>query len=317
MYVIDCPGGLLRWFNRSRRHPGGPNPGAYRQSGEPTTIRKEGDPSVNTNLIAQPKVVSRAEWLSARKQLLAGEKLLTHQRDEIDRQRRELPWVKVEKDYLFDGPGGRESLADLFAGRSQLIVSHFMFGPGWKEGCVGCSFRSDHIEGARTHLEHHDVSLVTISRAPLPEIQAFKERMGWRFKWLSSYSSDFNYDYGVSFTKEEVASGKVNYNYQLRDFVVEELSGISVFHKNAEDEIFHTYSTYARGDEMLATTYMYLDLTPKGRNENGPHFSLGDWVRHHDRYDATGFVNAGGRFVASPTQEPSCKCEGESDGVGR
>jgi predicted dithiol-disulfide oxidoreductase (DUF899 family) len=315
MYVIDCPGDLRRWFDRSCRHAGGANPGAYRQSDEPTTIRKEGDPPMNTNLIAHSKVVSRAEWLSARKRLLAAEKLLTRQRDEIDRQRRELPWVKVEKTYLFDGPGGRESLADLFAGRSQLIVSHFMFGPGWKEGCVGCSFRSDLVDGALTHLEHHDVSLVTISRAPIPEIQAFKQRMGWRFKWLSSYGSDFNYDYGVSFTKEEVASGKVNYNFQLRDSVSEEAAGISIFYKNAQDEIFHTYSTYGRGDEMLDTTYMYLDLTPKGRNETGPHHNLGDWVRHHDRYDAAGFVDAGGRFVARPPQEPSCKCEGESDGV--
>jgi predicted dithiol-disulfide oxidoreductase (DUF899 family) len=316
MYVIDCPDGLRR-FDRNCRHTGGANPGAYRQPGEPTTIRKEGDPFMNTNLNAHSNVVSRAEWLSARKELLAAEKLLTRQRDEIDRRRRELPWVKVEKDYLFDGPGGRKSLADLFEGRSQLIVSHFMFGPDWKEGCAGCSFRSDHVEGALTHLEHHDVSLATISRAPLPEIQAFQERMGWRFKWLSSYSSDFNYDYGVSFTKEEIASGKVHYNYQLRDFVIEEASGISVFYKNAQDEIFHTYSTYGRGDEMLDTTYMYLDLTPKGRNETGPRYNLGDWVRHHDRYDAAGFVNAGGRFVASPFQEPSCKCEGESDGVGR
>jgi predicted dithiol-disulfide oxidoreductase (DUF899 family) len=309
MYVIDCPDGLRRWFNRNRRRAGCPNPGTHRQFGEPTTIRKEGDPSMNTNL--NSKIVSRAEWLSARQQLLTAEKLLTRQRDEIDRQRRELPWVKVEKTYLFDGPGGQASLADLFAGRSQLIVSHFMFGPGWKEGCVGCSFRSDHVEGALTHLEHHDVSLVTISRAPLPEIQAFQQRMGWRFRWLSSYKSDFNYDYGVSFTKEEIASGKVNYNYQLCDFVSEEGSGLSMFYKNENDEIFHTYSTYGRGDEMVDTTYMYLDLTPKGRNETGPRRNLGDWVRHHDRYDAAGFVDAGGRFVARPL----CPCEGESDGV--
>jgi predicted dithiol-disulfide oxidoreductase (DUF899 family) len=260
---------------------------------------------MNTN------VVSREEWLSARKELLTREKLLTRQRDEIDRERRELPWVKVEKAYLFDGPSGQESLADLFAGRSQLIVSHFMFGPGWKEGCVGCSFRSDHVDGALTHLEHHDVSFVTISRAPLPEIQAFQRRMGWRFKWLSSHGSDFNFDYGVSFTKEEMTSGKVNYNYQLRDYVSEEGSGLSVFYKNDQDEVFHTYSTYGRGDEMVDTTYMYLDLTPKGRNETGPRGNLGDWVRHHDRYDAAGFVDAGGRFVA----RPSCPCEGESDGA--
>jgi predicted dithiol-disulfide oxidoreductase (DUF899 family) len=260
---------------------------------------------MNTN------VVSQEEWLSACKELLTREKLLTRQRDEIDRQRRELPWVKVEKAYPFDGPSGQESLADLFAGRSQLIVSHFMFGPGWKEGCVGCSFRSDHVDGALTHLDHHDVSFVTISRAPLPEIKAFQKRMGWRFKWLSSYGSDFNFDYGVSFTKEEMTSGKVNYNYQLRDYVSEEGSGLSVFYKNDQDEVFHTYSTYGRGDEMVDTTYMYLDLTPKGRNETGPRGNLGDWVRHHDGYDAAGFVDAGGRFVA----RPSCPCEGESNGV--
>jgi predicted dithiol-disulfide oxidoreductase (DUF899 family) len=266
---------------------------------------------MNTNLNAQSRVVPKAEWLSARKQLLAREKLLTRQRDEIDRQRRELPWVKVEKTYLFDGPSGRETLGDLFAGRSQLIVSHFMFGVGWKEGCVGCSFRSDHVDGALAHLEHHDVSFATISRAPLTEIQAFKDRMGWRFKWLSSHGSDFNYDYGVSFTKEEIATGKVNYNYQLRDFVSDEAGGISVFYKNEKEEIFHTYSTYGRGDEMLDTTYMYLDLTPNGRNETGPHHNLGDWVRHHDRYDAAGFVDAGGRFVARPAAEPGCNCEQE------
>jgi predicted dithiol-disulfide oxidoreductase (DUF899 family) len=263
-----------------------------------------------TRQIEHPKVVSRAEWLAARKELLVKEKQLTRQRDEVDRQRRELPWVKVDKEYFFHGPNGRETLADLFADRSQLIVSHFMFGPGWKEGCVGCSFRSDHVEGALTHLEHHDVSLVTISRAPLSEIEVFKKRMGWRFKWLSSYGSDFNYDYQVSFANEEIATGKVNYNYQLRDFVSEEMSGLSAFYKSA-GEIFHTYSTYGRGDEMVDTTYMYLDLTPKGRNETGPHYNLGDWVRHHDRYGAAGVVDAGGRFVAAPLTESSCGCDHE------
>src|ERR1700744_5346757 len=155
------------------------------------------------NLTERSNVVSRAEWLSARKELLVKEKQLTRQRDEIDRQRRALPWIKVEKSYTFNGPDGQQTLANLFDGRSQLIVSHFMFGPGWKEGCVGCSFRSDHVDGALGHLEHHDVSLVTIPRAPLAEIEAFKKRMGWRFQWLSSYDSDFNYDYHVSFTKEE------------------------------------------------------------------------------------------------------------------
>jgi predicted dithiol-disulfide oxidoreductase (DUF899 family) len=261
-----------------------------------------------TNLVEHPKVVSQAEWLAARKELLAREKQLTHHRDEIAYQRRELPWVKVEKNYLFDGPDGQQSLANLFEGRSQLIVSHFMFGPGWKEGCVGCSFRSDHVEGALVHLEHHDVSLVTISRAPIAEIEAFRQRMGWRFKWLSSYNSEFNYDYHVSFTKEEVATGKVNYNYQIRDFVSEEMSGLSVFYKGEPGEIFHTYSTYGRGDEMVDATYMYLDLTPKGRNETGPHYNLGDWVRHHDRYGAAGFVDRGGRFVSAQAPESSCGC---------
>jgi predicted dithiol-disulfide oxidoreductase (DUF899 family) len=236
------------------------------------------------NSIERPKVVSQAEWLSARTQLLVNEKQLTRQRDELDRQRRALPWVKVEKSYVFDGPDGPETLADLFQNRTQLIVSHFMFGPGWKEGCVGCSFRSDHVDGALAHLEHHDVSFVTISRAPFAEIQAFKKRMGWGFRWLSSNGSDFNYDYHVSFKKD--AAGNVFYNYETTAFSGEEGAGISVFYKDEVGQIFHTYSTYGRGDEMLDTTYMYLDLTPKGRNEPGPRHNLGDWVRHHDRYDA-------------------------------
>jgi predicted dithiol-disulfide oxidoreductase (DUF899 family) len=262
-----------------------------------------------TSQIEHPNVVSRGEWLAARKELLVKEKQLTRQRDEVDRQRRELPWVRVEKDYFFDGPQGQRSLTDLFEDRSQLIVSHFMFGPGWKEGCVGCSFRSDHVDGALVHLQHHDVSFVTVSRAPLVEIEAFRKRMGWRFPWLSSFGSDFNYDYQVSFKKEEIATGRVTYNYEVRDFVSEEASGLSVFHRSPAGEIFHTYSTFGRGDEMVDTTYMYLDLTPKGRNENGPHHNLGDWVRHHDRYDAAGFVDAGGRFVADPSAEPECGCE--------
>jgi predicted dithiol-disulfide oxidoreductase (DUF899 family) len=259
--------------------------------------------------IEQAKIVSRAEWLVARKELLAREKELTRERDKVDRRRRELPWVRVEKNYTFDGPDGKQTLADLFGGRTQLIVSHFMFGPGWKEGCVGCSFRSDHVDGTLTHLEHHDVSLITISRAPLAEIEAFKARMGWNFKWLSSYGSDFNYDYDVSFTPDAIATGKVYYNYESRDFLSEELSGISVFYRDATGNIFHTYSTYGRGDELVVTTYMYLDLTPKGRNETGPRHNLTDWVRHHDRYDADGFVDTRGRYVASEQTDPSCRCE--------
>ncbi len=255
------------------------------------------------------KVVSAGEWLAARREFLAREKELTRARDAVDAARRALPWVKVEKEYVFDTAEGKRTLAELFDGRSQLIVQHFMFGPGWKEGCVGCSFKSDHVDGALAHLEAHDVTLVTVSRAPLAEIAPFRERMGWRFRWVSSYGSDFNYDFHVSFTAEEAAAGSVDYNYSKQPFLIEEGSGISVFYRDGDGAVYHTYSTFGRGDELVDTTYMYLDLTPLGRNETGPHFNLGDWVRHHDRYDAAGFVNAGGRFVA---ETPGCGC-GERD----
>ena len=243
------------------------------------------------------KVVSRQEWIAARKALLTKEKESTRLRDQLSAERRRLPWVKVEKQYVFDGPDGKETLADLFDGRSQLFVKHFMFGPGWKEGCVGCSFEVDHIEGALVHLEHHDVTFVAISRAPLAEIEAFKKRMGWRFKWVSSYGSEFNYDYHVSFTKEEIAKGQLFYNYRMTEAAIEELSGISVFYKDESGAIFHSYSAYGRGAEELLGTYMVLDLTPKGRNEIGPNYDLTDWVRHHDRYNDGGFVAATGRYV--------------------
>jgi predicted dithiol-disulfide oxidoreductase (DUF899 family) len=233
----------------------------------------------------QHKIVSREEWTLARTALLAKEKELTRLRDQLSADRRELPWVKVDKPCVFEGPNGKETLADLFDGRSQLIISHFMLGPGWKEGCTGCSFRSDHVDGALVHLEHHDVSLVTVSRAPFSEIAAFKKRMGWRFKWVSSYGSDFNYDYQVSFTKDEIAKGEVYYNYSKRPFQSEEMSGISVFFKDETGNVFHTYSCYARGDELLDGAYNYLDLTPKGRNETGPDHNLMDWVRRHDEYE--------------------------------
>jgi predicted dithiol-disulfide oxidoreductase (DUF899 family) len=181
-----------------------------------------------------------------------------------------------------------------------------MLGPGWKEGCVGCSFEVDHIEGALVHLEHHDVTFVAISRAPLVEIEAFKKRMGWRFKWISSYGSDFNYDFYVSFTPEEIAKGKVYYNYDLREFQSEEMSGLSVFYKDAAGEVLHTYSAYGRGGEEILGTYMLLDLTPKGRNETGPNFDLTDWVRHHDRYGDDGFVDPTGRYQPAKGSESSC-----------
>ena len=229
------------------------------------------------------QIVSRDEWIAARKELLQKEKDFTHLRDRLNADRRALPWVKVEKEYLFDTPNGRQSLGDLFDGRSQLVTKHFMYGPDWTDGCVGCSFEMDHIEGALVHLEHHDVSYVLVSRAPLAKIEAFRQRMGWRFRWVSSYGSDFNYDFHVSFTPEQVASGKAYYNYELRDVGIDELSGRSVFYRDEAGDIFHTYSSYARGGELFLGSYAVLDITPKGRDEtiNG---NMTDWVRHHDRY---------------------------------
>lgn len=235
-------------------------------------------------------VVSHSEWLEARKELLEKEKKLTRLRDEHSRERQALPWVKVEKSYAFDGPGGRETLADLFGGRNQLIVHHFMFSPEWEEGCVGCSFHADHAEGALVHLANHDVSFVRVSRAPLGKIQAFNRRMGWTAKWVSSFDSDFNRDFQVSFTKDELAGGEVVYNYQPTKEALEELSGVSVFVKDGAD-VFHTYSCFGRGEEGAISTYFYLDNTPKGRNETGPHGNLMDWVRHHDRYGFQGLVD--------------------------
>jgi predicted dithiol-disulfide oxidoreductase (DUF899 family) len=259
----------------------------------------------------QHPVVSRDEWLAARKELLAKEKELTRMRDRLSAERRALPWVKIDKAYVFDGPDGKETLADLFAGCSQLIVKHFMFGPGWKEGCVGCSFEVDHAEAALVHLEHHDVSYVAVSRAPFAEIDAFRRRMGWRLKWVSSHGSDFNYDFHVSFTEDEMTRGEAYYNYDLRPIGIDELSGRSVFYKDAAGDIFHTYSAYGRGGEIFLGTYHFLDITPNGRNEtiNG---NLTDWVRHHDRYDAGGAVAATGRYVA-PDDARSC-CASEAAG---
>lgn len=238
----------------------------------------------------RPRAVSRNEWLTARKQFLIKEKEFTRLRDRLSAERRTLPWVKVEKRYVFDGPNGKETLADLFAGRSQLIVYHFMFGPGWEEGCKSCSFVADHIDGAVVHLAQRDVTLLAVSRAPLPQIEAFKKRMGWRFKWVSSYENDFNRDYHVSFTKDEMAKGKVYYNYDMQEFDSEEAPGASVFYKERTGDIFHTYSAYARGLDILVGAYNYLDLVPKGRDEDGLTFTMA-WVRHHDRYGVDYVVN--------------------------
>jgi predicted dithiol-disulfide oxidoreductase (DUF899 family) len=228
------------------------------------------------------KIVSRAEWLVARKDLLTREKDLTRLRDEVSRHRRGLPWVKIEKEYIFDGPNGRETLADLFEGRSQLIVYHFMLGPGWEEGCKSCSYLADHFDGANWHLPHRDVTFLVVSRAPLSEIEPFKKRMGWRFKWLSSDNNDFNFDYHVSASEDDRAKGKMDYNYKAQELMSEEMPGLSVFYKDENGEVFHTYSMYARGLDILVGTYNFLDLVPKGRDENPD--STMDWVRHHDRY---------------------------------
>jgi len=254
------------------------------------------------------KVVSPAEWLSARKELLKDEKEFTRLRDELSRKRRQMPWEKVAKKYVFDGPGGKESLADLFGGQSQLIVYHFMLGPGWKEGCPSCSFLADTFDGVAIHLAHRDTTLLAISRATLPEIEGFRKRMGWRFKWVSSFASDFNYDYHVSFTRDEIAQGKISYNYDMTEFPSEEAPGASVFYKNKDGEIFHTYSSFGRGLDLMLGAYNYLDITPKGRDEDNLVFSM-SWVRHHDRYDDNYAVDAKQTYVAPARSEPSC-CSG-------
>jgi predicted dithiol-disulfide oxidoreductase (DUF899 family) len=236
-------------------------------------------------------VVTHNKWLAARTELLREEKEFTKQRDALNRRRLELPWEKVEKQYVFDGPQGKETLSDLFGGRSQLIVYHFMFGPDWKEGCPSCSFLADHIDGALAHLNHHDVTLIAVSRAPISKIDAFKTRMGWRFPWVSSHDNDFNFDYHVSATKEDLAKGEIYYNYRMFKSRGEEQPGTSVFYKDTADHdtIYHTYSSYARGGDLLLGTYNYLDITPLGRNEVRPNTQ--SWIRHHDRYDDGGLVN--------------------------
>ena len=229
------------------------------------------------------KVVSREEWLAARKAHLAKEKEFTRLRDQLSQQRRDLPWVRVEKEYTFDGPDGRETLSGLFAGRSQLLVYHFMFHPSWDEGCKSCSFWADNFNGVTVHLNHRDVTMVAVSKAPLAQLEAFKRRMGWNFKWVSSFGNDFNRDYHVSFTPEEMEKGEMYYNYEMRKFPQEEGPGISVFYKDTAGDIFHTYSCYARGLDMVNGAYHYLDLVPKGRDEADLSYPQA-WVRHHDKY---------------------------------
>ena len=237
-----------------------------------------------TKAAMQHEVVNAEKWTTARVELLKKEKELTRLRDEISKQRRELPWEKIEKKYVFDGPKGKETLADLFAGKSQLIVYHFMLGPGWKEGCPSCSYLGDHFDGTLPHLAARDVRFIAVSRAPLTEIEAFKKRMGWKFPWYSSSGTDFNFDYHVSINKDEVGKAKVYYNYAMQEFPAEERPGASVFYKDAAGNVFHTYSTYGRGLDTFLGTYHWLDIVPKGRDEDGLKFSMA-WVRHHDKYD--------------------------------
>jgi predicted dithiol-disulfide oxidoreductase (DUF899 family) len=230
------------------------------------------------------RVVSRDEWVAERKTLLAREKELTRLRDQIARERRALPWVRVDKNYAFDTPEGRRTLGELFDGRRQLLVQHFMFAPGWEQGCKSCSFMADHSDGMNVHLAHRDVTPVAISRAPLAEIERFRWRMGWQFKWVSSHGTDFNRDFGVTFTADELASGTVRYNYGGMSPPGQEMPGVSAFYRNDAGEVFHTYSAYGRGVEVMMHTYRLLDLTPKGRDEDGLRFTM-EWVRHHDRYE--------------------------------
>ncbi len=237
---------------------------------------------LNQPILPHP-VVSRDEWLVARRALLAQEKEATRLRDRLNAARLALPWVRLDKTYVFETPNGRRTLADLFAGRSQLMVYHFMLGPGWAAGCPGCSFLADHLDGMLPHLDHHDVTLAAVSRAPLAEIETYRRRMGWRFPWVSSHGDDFNHDFHVSFTPEQLAKGQVGYNFGTIDapHANDELPGLSAFFRGDDGQIFHTYSSYARGPEELIGTLMLLDRAPLGRNER----TVMDWVRRHDEYE--------------------------------
>jgi len=266
--------------------------------------------ATTTAAVNQKKVVSHDEWVAARKQFLTKEKEFTRQRDELSRQRRELPWERVEKPYDFQGPQGKLTLADLFDGRCQLVIYHFMLGSGWAEGCPSCSYISDHFDGMAIHLASRDVTLVVVSHAPIAEIEAFKKRMGWRFRWVSSFGSDFNYDYQVSASPEEANKDTVYYNYEMMSFPSQERPGLSVFSKDA-DGIYHTYSTYARGLDILVGAYNFLDLVPKGRDEAGLKHTMA-WVRHHDKYSEGYFVDAKAEWEHPKVAAgPSSCCSGE------
>lgn len=254
----------------------------------------------------QNQVVSREEWLEARTKLLEHEKALTRHRDLVSAERLRLPWVRIEKDYTFDGPDGQLTLSDLFQGRSQLYIKHFMMAPGAQHQCVGCSLEVDHMTDILPHLENHDISYAVVARAPIEEIEVVRTRMGWKFLWVSSFNSEFNYDFNVSFRPQDVTAGRAQYNFrQAPDWTreVQDLSGRSVFYKNEAGEIFHTYSAYGRGGEMVLGIYGILDAMPKGRNEAGPYHSLADWARPRTMYDKGGTVEVNGRY-----HTPTCGC---------
>jgi predicted dithiol-disulfide oxidoreductase (DUF899 family) len=252
------------------------------------------------------EVVSREVWLEARRALMAKERAHMKQGDQLNAELRALPWVKVDKPYEFDGPSGKLTLSDLFAGRSQLFVKHYMLGPGQQHQCVGCALEVDHLDGILVHLQNHDLSYVAIARAPIDEIEAFRQRMGWRFPFVSSYRTDFNYDFQVSFRREDVQAKKAFYNFRETETGMEDLSGDSVFYKDENGDIFHTYSAFGRGGERFLGIYPFFDVSPKGRAEYGPHHSLGDWARLHDTYGKGGVVELTGRY-----NEEACGCSKE------
>jgi predicted dithiol-disulfide oxidoreductase (DUF899 family) len=252
------------------------------------------------------KVVSRQEWLEVRTKLLEHEKALTRHRDLVSAERLRLPWVRIETDYIFHGPEGKLALSDLFQGRSQLYIKHFMMAPGAQHQCVGCSLEVDHMTDLLAHLENHDVSYVVVARAPIEEIEVVRKRMSWKFLWVSSFGSEFNYDFNVSFRPEDVAAGRAQYNFrQAPDWTreIQDLSGRSVFYKNEAGEIYHTYSSYGRGGEEVLGIYGILDGMPKGRNERDSYHSLADWARPRDMYAKGGTVEVNGRYHA-----PTCGC---------
>ena len=232
--------------------------------------------------IEDRKVVSPKEWTAARKKLLAKEKKFSKLRDELNLQRRKLPWVRIEKEYVFDRPGGKVTLGDLFCGKKQLLVYHFMFGPGWGDGCPHCSFWADHFDSVTHHIGQRDTAFAVVSRAPWKEIEPFKKRMGWKFDWVSSFNTEFNFDFNVSFTPEQIKSGALPYNYGKSKMKIDELQGVSAFYRDRSGDIYHTYSSYARGIDQMNNTYNFLDLTAKGRDEKPD--ATQDWVRYHDEY---------------------------------